>query len=168
MPRVRISPAPCRIATRAASSSAPARIARELLAAPQKAYLLFGGTEPWAGLAADAQRGAGRAPIRRRRHAVCRRDAEVVAHVLLPISTFAETSGTYVNLEGLWQSFAGAPSRWAKRARLEGAARARQPRRRRDFDYQSPKKCARNCARVARRSPRIPTRAPAIEVRPRR
>jgi len=26
----------------------------------------------------------------------------------LPISTFAETSGTYVNLEGLWQSFAGA------------------------------------------------------------
>jgi len=31
-----------------------------------------------------------------------------VAHVLLPISTFAETSGTYVNLEGLWQSFAGA------------------------------------------------------------
>ena len=31
-----------------------------------------------------------------------------VAHVLLPISTFVETSGTYVNLEGLWQSFAGA------------------------------------------------------------
>jgi NADH-quinone oxidoreductase subunit G len=31
-----------------------------------------------------------------------------VAHVLLPIATFAETSGTYVNLEGLWQSFAGA------------------------------------------------------------
>ena len=31
-----------------------------------------------------------------------------VAHVLLPIGTFAETSGTYVNLEGLWQSFAGA------------------------------------------------------------
>jgi NADH-quinone oxidoreductase subunit G len=31
-----------------------------------------------------------------------------VAHVLLPISTFVETSGTYINLEGLWQSFAGA------------------------------------------------------------
>jgi NADH-quinone oxidoreductase subunit G len=30
-----------------------------------------------------------------------------VAHVLLPIGTFAETSGTYVNLEGQWQSFAG-------------------------------------------------------------
>ena len=31
-----------------------------------------------------------------------------VATVLLPIGTFAETSGTYVNLEGQWQSFAGA------------------------------------------------------------
>ena len=31
-----------------------------------------------------------------------------IAHVLLPIGTFAETSGTYVNLEGSWQSYAGA------------------------------------------------------------
>ncbi len=31
-----------------------------------------------------------------------------VAHVMLPIGTFAETSGTYVNLEGTWQSFPGA------------------------------------------------------------
>jgi NADH-quinone oxidoreductase subunit G len=31
-----------------------------------------------------------------------------LAHVLLPIGTFAETSGTYVNLEGQWQSFGGA------------------------------------------------------------
>jgi NADH-quinone oxidoreductase subunit G len=31
-----------------------------------------------------------------------------VAHVLLPIGTFAETSGTYVNLDGQWQSFTGA------------------------------------------------------------
>ena len=31
-----------------------------------------------------------------------------VAHVLLPAATFAETSGTYVNLEGRWQSHAGA------------------------------------------------------------
>ncbi|HYP80661.1 MAG TPA: NADH-quinone oxidoreductase subunit NuoG [Steroidobacteraceae bacterium] len=31
-----------------------------------------------------------------------------VAQVLLPIGTFAETSGTYVNLEGQWQSFSGA------------------------------------------------------------
>jgi NADH-quinone oxidoreductase subunit G len=31
-----------------------------------------------------------------------------VAHVLLPIGTFVETSGSYVNLEGQWQSFTGA------------------------------------------------------------
>ena len=30
------------------------------------------------------------------------------AHVLLPVGTFAETSGTFVNLAGVWQSFAGA------------------------------------------------------------
>jgi NADH-quinone oxidoreductase subunit G len=30
-----------------------------------------------------------------------------VAHVLLPVGTFAETAGTFVNAEGRWQSFAG-------------------------------------------------------------
>ncbi|MEM7278033.1 MAG: molybdopterin-dependent oxidoreductase, partial [Pseudomonadota bacterium] len=30
-----------------------------------------------------------------------------VATILLPIGTFAETSGTYINVEGTWQSFAG-------------------------------------------------------------
>jgi NADH-quinone oxidoreductase subunit G len=29
-------------------------------------------------------------------------------HVVLPIGSFAETSGTYVNAEGRWQSWAGA------------------------------------------------------------
>ncbi len=31
-----------------------------------------------------------------------------VVHVVLPIGSFAETSGTYVNVEGRWQSWAGA------------------------------------------------------------
>jgi NADH-quinone oxidoreductase subunit G len=31
-----------------------------------------------------------------------------IAHVLLPMGTFAETSGSYVNCEGLWQSQTGA------------------------------------------------------------
>src|SRR5258708_9095267 len=31
-----------------------------------------------------------------------------VMHVVLPIGAFAETSGTYVNAEGRWQSWAGA------------------------------------------------------------
>ncbi len=30
------------------------------------------------------------------------------ARVILPVATFAETSGTYVNAEGRWQSFPGA------------------------------------------------------------
>jgi len=30
------------------------------------------------------------------------------AHVLLPMAPFSETSGTYVNVEGNWQSFTGA------------------------------------------------------------
>jgi NADH-quinone oxidoreductase subunit G len=30
------------------------------------------------------------------------------ARVILPVATFAETSGTYVNVEGRWQSFPGA------------------------------------------------------------
>jgi NADH-quinone oxidoreductase subunit G len=33
---------------------------------------------------------------------------EAVAHVMLPIASFAETSGTFVNAEGTWQSFQGA------------------------------------------------------------
>ena len=61
-------------------------------------------------------------PYRQRRRQV------PVAHVLLPIGTFAETSGTYVNLEGRWQSFAGAAQpRGRGAAGLEGPARARQP-----------------------------------------
>ena len=32
---------------------------------------------------------------------------EQSANLLLPIGTFAETSGTYVNCEGSWQSFSG-------------------------------------------------------------
>jgi NADH-quinone oxidoreductase subunit G len=39
-----------------------------------------------------------------------------VAQVLLPAGSFAETSGTYVNLEGRWQSYGGV-------ARPLGAAR---------------------------------------------
>jgi NADH-quinone oxidoreductase subunit G len=33
---------------------------------------------------------------------------EQYADVLLPVAPFSETSGTYVNVEGLWQSFSGA------------------------------------------------------------
>jgi NADH-quinone oxidoreductase subunit G len=38
------------------------------------------------------------------------RDMLQVADLLLPVGTFAETSGTYVNCEGRWQSFGGVAS----------------------------------------------------------
>jgi NADH-quinone oxidoreductase subunit G len=88
--------------------AAAGKHARELLAAPQKAYLLFGGTEPWADSGPDAQRALAGAEFVVAATPFADETLKSVAHVLLPISTFAETSGTYVNLEGLWQSFAGA------------------------------------------------------------
>ena len=35
-------------------------------------------------------------------------EARAIASVILPSAVFAETSGTWVNVEGLWQSVAGA------------------------------------------------------------
>jgi NADH-quinone oxidoreductase subunit G len=79
-----------------------------MLAEPLAACLLFGGIEPRhdIGLAGAAERIAN-----------CPRlvaitpyaDAELMAaaQVLLPMGTFAETSGTYVNIEGRWQEFRG-------------------------------------------------------------
>jgi NADH-quinone oxidoreductase subunit G len=91
--------------------AAAGRHAREMLSSPHKAYLLFGGTEPWADAPlahADALRTLQGADFIVAATPYADETLKSVAHVLLPISTFAETSGTYVNFEGLWQSFAGA------------------------------------------------------------
>jgi NADH-quinone oxidoreductase subunit G len=83
--------------------------ARALLASPAKAYLLFGGVEPWAdSLGVDALKSVGGADFVVAATPFADDTLKNLAHVLLPISTFAETSGTYVNFEGLWQSVAGA------------------------------------------------------------
>jgi NADH-quinone oxidoreductase subunit G len=72
------------------------------------AYLLLG-AEPWAdGVGASAAE-----VLKRARSVVAitpfaSEAMRAVASVILPASTFAETSGTYVNLEGRWQSVAGA------------------------------------------------------------
>ncbi|HEY4872687.1 MAG TPA: NADH-quinone oxidoreductase subunit NuoG [Steroidobacteraceae bacterium] len=82
--------------------------AAEMLKTPLSTYVLFG-VEPWED-ALDpecmrtleaAQRVIAITPFA---SAALRE----VAHVLLPMGTFAETYGTYVNFEGRWQSFAGA------------------------------------------------------------
>ena len=90
-------------------SASTGKSAREILAAPQKACLLFGGVEPWAdGIGTDALRALGGSSFVVAATPYADDTLKSVAHVLLPISTFVETSGTYINLEGLWQSFAGA------------------------------------------------------------
>jgi NADH-quinone oxidoreductase subunit G len=83
--------------------------ARAMLETPLKAYLMLGGIEPAQDLGAPNA-------ARRLEAAECvvmltpyvTEAMRRFAHVLLPIGTFAETSGTFVNLEGRWQSFLGA------------------------------------------------------------
>jgi NADH-quinone oxidoreductase subunit G len=81
-----------------------------MLRSPQRAYLLVGAIEPSQDLAdpaAAAVAFGGAACV----VAVTPFASEELlrhAHVLLPMAAFAETSGTYVNLEGRWQSHPGA------------------------------------------------------------
>jgi NADH-quinone oxidoreductase subunit G len=86
--------------------SVPGRDARRMLEEPLAAYLLAGGLEPGAdGLDAVAERALASAACVVAATPFASEATKRVAHVLLPIGTFAETSGTYVNLEGTWQSF---------------------------------------------------------------
>jgi NADH-quinone oxidoreductase subunit G len=87
----------------------PGLSAREMLAQPLRAYLLFGGIEPSLDtLEPESLRTLGRAEFVAAVTPFASEEVKRIAHVLLPIGTFAETSGTYVNCEGLWQSFPGA------------------------------------------------------------
>ena len=91
--------------------------AAQMLAAPLKAYVLFGGVEPELdSLNAEALKALAGAELVVAITPYASEKLKQVAHVLLPIGTFAETSGTYVNLEGTWQSFTAA-------ARAVGEAR---------------------------------------------
>jgi NADH-quinone oxidoreductase subunit G len=90
-------------------SAAAGKNAREMLGTSHKAYLLFGGTEPWAdGPGADALKTLAGSDFVVAATPYADETLKSVAHVLLPIGSFVETSGTYVNFEGLWQSVAGA------------------------------------------------------------
>ena len=83
--------------------------ARAMVEAPRRAYVLLG-VEPeldcWNGAAAlhalqSAEFVVALAPY-------ASAASKSYARVILPVATFAETSGTYVNVEGRWQSFPGA------------------------------------------------------------
>ncbi|HEY6483660.1 MAG TPA: NADH-quinone oxidoreductase subunit NuoG [Steroidobacteraceae bacterium] len=83
--------------------------ALEMLQRPLSAYLLFGGVEPWIDCAdTEALRSLAKSQFVVAMTPFAGDQLRDVAHVLLPIGTFVETSGTYVNLEGLWQSQSGA------------------------------------------------------------
>jgi NADH-quinone oxidoreductase subunit G len=86
-----------------------------MLDSPLKAYVLLGGIEPANDFGVDPSALASADLV----VAVTSHLPESlrgVVHVVLPIGTFAETSGTYVNAEGRWQSWAGA-------AKLPGESR---------------------------------------------
>jgi len=88
-------------------SSATGLGAADMLGARLKAYVLMGAIEPEQDIATPGA-------IDALKSAECvialtpYGGAKNFAHIVLPIGTFAETSGTYVNLEGRWQSVPGA------------------------------------------------------------
>jgi NADH-quinone oxidoreductase subunit G len=87
----------------------PGLPAAEMLRQPLRAYLLFGGLEPSVdSLDPDSTQTLARAELVAAITPFASAELRQVAHVLLPMGTFAESAGTYVNCEGLWQSQPGA------------------------------------------------------------
>jgi NADH-quinone oxidoreductase subunit G len=80
-----------------------------MLEQPLRAYLLFGGLEPSIdALDPDSLRTLAKAEFVVAVTPFASAEIKRIAHLLLPMGTFAETSGTFVNCEGSWQSQAGA------------------------------------------------------------
>jgi NADH-quinone oxidoreductase subunit G len=81
--------------------------ARAMLEVWLKTYVLFGGIDPGNDLAAGADAlAAADLVVAITTHLP--ESLRAVAHVVLPIGSFAESAGTFVNAEGRWQSWAGA------------------------------------------------------------
>ncbi|MDE2305252.1 MAG: NADH-quinone oxidoreductase subunit G [Gammaproteobacteria bacterium] len=90
-----------------AGAPRPGMDARAMLEARLPAYVLLGAIEPATDLAAGGEALASAEFV----VAVSSHLTEGLAanaHVILPAGTFAETAGTYVNVEGRWQSWNGA------------------------------------------------------------
>jgi NADH-quinone oxidoreductase subunit G len=91
------------------SVPSPGLNVREMLKNPLRAYLLLGGIEPTIdALDPESLRTLARSEFVVAVTPFASEEMRAVAHVLLPMGTFAETSGTYVNCEGRWQSQGGA------------------------------------------------------------
>jgi NADH-quinone oxidoreductase subunit G len=72
-----------------------------------KAYVLFGGIDPAVDLAGDADEFAS-AELLIAMTTHLPESLKSRVHIVLPIGSFAETAGTFVNVEGCWQSWKGA------------------------------------------------------------
>jgi NADH-quinone oxidoreductase subunit G len=94
------------------AGGAPAQVAgldaRAMLATNLRAYLMVGALDPGLDFTVAAGQGPAAAHFVVAITPYVTPELERLAHVLLPMGSFAETSGTFVNLEGRWQSFAGA------------------------------------------------------------
>ncbi|HYB33819.1 MAG TPA: molybdopterin-dependent oxidoreductase, partial [Steroidobacteraceae bacterium] len=83
--------------------------ARQMLTEPLRAYVLFGGVEPSIdALDPESLHTLAKAGFVVALTPFVSPEVKSIAHLMLPIGTFAETSGTYVNCEGVWQSQGGA------------------------------------------------------------
>jgi NADH-quinone oxidoreductase subunit G len=90
-----------------APAPSPGLAAADMLAARLKAYVLFGGIEPAADLAGDAE-ALNHADLLIAVSTHLSEHLKTSAHIVLPIGCFAESAGTFVNIEGRWQSWQGA------------------------------------------------------------
>ena len=91
------------------SLAQPGLTAAAMFKQPLRAYLLVGGIEPTIdALDPEALRTLARAELLVAITPFASEEMKAVAHIMLPMGTFAETSGTYVNCEGRWQSQGGA------------------------------------------------------------
>jgi NADH-quinone oxidoreductase subunit G len=90
-------------------AAAPGLSARAMLENRLKAYVLFGGIDPATDLAGPTDALAGADLVIAATTHLTEKLREV-AHVVLPVGTFAESAGTFVNIEGRWQSWTGAAS----------------------------------------------------------
>jgi len=91
--------------------ASPGMNAREMIEQPREGYLLFG-VEPAHDCAdpAAASRAVADAEFVVSIAAFASEALRASADILLPIGPFTETSGSFVNAEGRWQSFAGVAS----------------------------------------------------------